>query len=180
MSTMFSTLSRFSALPGAEIGQPIAWGYSKPEWTKYVEAHVSTFPFLRGDAGYVNFLEQCGGASIRSGEMEELQYVGAVIFGFKQFEDPNEPAVDENGLYWFCSLQVRYRPRERDSLSDGILDYRFGFATAGNEGGVYRSCGVIGLERSPIQYACVRFETWLDVFVEKRGRFLPQVGDPVN
>lgn len=130
-----------------------------------LERVLLTYPFLKDDAGYIEFLECYAGLSYT-----QKKYLLSVdLFGISPeisthlLDAPGEP-ISPDGILTFCSISlVENLNQPRPDETQGI---GFGFESTGKrQSGVYYC-----LDSGPYTYYCSSFLDWMRSFVD--GSFL--------
>lgn len=132
-----------------------------------VEGFLDSYPTLRSDDGYVEFLETFAGALI------DHEGSGTVvnILGFDDLSmslvDVDGPVVEDGFLVF--ALCVYHE------LADGLLgthEYDFAFEVSGaRKSGVYRCFSTADVVDLPLEWYAPDFTTWLAELVEKGGKY---------
>ena len=137
-----------------------------------IEEFLATYPFLRGDQGYINYLETYAGASVIDAGEEDRVMLD--IAGFTQVStnlatwDFEVPVVDEEGYYSFASGV--YTLSDRGMHYDGISIGGCFDSTGTRKWGVYRSVQGSTPEEFTRYWYCDTFEEWLWAILEYKGR----------
>ena len=132
-----------------------------------LEEFLATYPFLRGDQGYIEFLETYAGAWV----MQPNNDLVVNIYGFNDVSthlvEGEGPVVDNDGFLLFAECIVRIAPGD---FTEGIMDQSFAFdATRSRKWGIYRS-SAIGENETDMAWYCDTFDEWLWALLEYKGR----------
>jgi len=165
-----SLVNKFLELSEAEVDRgPQHPTEPDPELEAPVNDFLDQYPFLRQDAGYVEFLKAYSGAYVIWPDDQLL----IDIFGFSEVSSPIEveeyPVVDNEGYLTFCSVAYRVKP---GGGVENIQTLGFAFdATSERKPGVYRQ--LVGREPGSPTVTDWYCETFLELFrdlIDKRGR----------
>lgn len=163
-------VSRLERIPGALAGR----GPRHPESPDLsiedqLVQFLDTYPILRRDAGYVEFLEKYAGAMIKN--PDETQIVD--VLGFSDVStgmlEMDGPVVDEHGFLLFaqCIFHIIVEGRLVD-----MYEYDFAFDTS-EEGrpAVYRCSATLRSQGEPYVWYADGFCSWLVELVDQDGRY---------
>jgi hypothetical protein len=190
---------RLSALPGAKVGQRLVPSLDYDKRLAEVDALAETYPFLRRDTGFLDFLLRYGGASVWRGPRGAADAF-LFIYGFEEFEDDTGADPVSDGYYCFASLSRRFYDAEAEATkvlvndappgvpADHVHDYdryrhsgrsyqveaSFGFPTnPAEEFGVYVN-SYLSERWTGYRWFLGTFLDWLDFAVKRGGLFTPQ------
>ena len=161
-------VARFVEIPGAVVGRGPAHSDS-PDYG--VGAEVGTFldsyPALRRDRGYVEFLELYSGARIEPGDGS----IAANILGFGDVSinmtELDAPVVEDGFIVFAICVYHDHRDGQLDSY-----EYDFAFDVSGDrKPGVYRCFAAAQALEEPMTWYVENFTEWLTGLVEKGGRY---------
>ncbi|MGH3797722.1 MAG: hypothetical protein ACRDRT_01920 [Pseudonocardiaceae bacterium] len=163
-------VSRLERIPGALAGR----GPRHPEAPdlsieNQLVQFLDTYPALRRDVGYVEFLEKYAGAMIKNaGETQIVDLLGFsdVSTGMLEMDGP---VVDENGFLLFA--QCIFHVIVEGGLVD-MYEYDFAFDAYGERPpGVYRCSATLRSHGEPYVWYADGFCSWLVELVDQGGRY---------
>jgi hypothetical protein len=140
----------------------------EPAMQAAISDFLDTYPALRGDRGYIDFLETYAGGSLNTADM----FVDILGFGdaSSNMLDFEGSVVDDDGFLMFA--QCIYYVLRNGDLS-GTYEHAFAFAVLGGRpSGVYRKVTDADFpEGGPWEFYCEDFCQWLERLVDVGGRF---------
>lgn len=161
-------MDRFAQIRGARVGH----GPDHPQlpdrsMEPRVDGFLQSYPMLRRDHDYVEFLEKYAGALIDNPDEGQL----VDVFGFDQVStdmlDMEGPVVDENGFLVFA--QCIYHVVIDGKLED-MYEYDFAFDVSGERRfGVYCAKSTLRTGNRAFTLYFEGFAAWLRDVVEKKG-----------
>lgn len=172
MSGVDRAISMFAALPGSSVGRgPRHPTEPSPDQAQRIARFLATYPTLRGDAGYIEFLEKYAGASIENEDFSQIVDILGFTDASTDIEDMDGPIVDNDGFLMIA--EAVYHLRKGNRTFD-TLQHAFAFDVTGERsGGLYRSL-VSGQRPEPdFKRAYESFAAWLDEVVSLQGWLEP-------
>ena len=169
--SIHALIARLPELGSASIGYgPKHPQHPQPDLAPMLDEFLTTYPFLRWDQGYINYLETYAGAAVRKDD----DSVMLDIFGFTsesthfhELDALDLPAIDEKGFFTFCDGY--FRLDDDQHLLGACFD-----ATGTRRAGIYRVKarheGPPSQENVEIYYYCTTFDEWLWANLEYKGR----------
>lgn len=169
MTNIAKLIEKITQIEGAEIDigrGPKHLSNPNLELLQVTESYLRTFPFLKQDPSYVDFMEQYSGFCI----YRENPYLAINGLGFAnvleevagEFLAFGESSIVEDGFLTFCDADISH------------VGITFAYDVTGQKRwGIYRTKEII--EDAPIEWYwyCETFSQWLEIMIGSKG-LVPQ------
>jgi hypothetical protein len=168
MSRIDDAMSRFSAIRGSSVGHgPRHPADPDTEIAPRIERFLETYPALRDDASYVEFLEKYAGASIENDDFSQIVDILGFTEASTDIEEMDGPIVDSQGFLMVA--EAVYHLREGARTTD-TLQHAFAYdMTGGRPKGLYYSLVTTQHLEPAFTHEFENFEAWLDDLVAREG-----------
>jgi len=176
MSRIDDAIARFSSIVGSSVGHgPRHPTEPDPGADQRIESFLETYPALRRDAGYIEFLEKYAGASIENDDLSQIVDILGFSDASTDIEELDGPIVDSEGFLMIAEAVYHMRNGKRTT---GTLQHAFAFDVTGDRAeGVYHSLVSAQHLAPAFTLAFESFEAWLTDLVGREG-WLDPPGHP--
>jgi hypothetical protein len=140
---------------------------SNQELDQEITDFLNSYPFLRQDQGYIDFLESYAGLLV----YRNSDFFSLGIYGFDEdvslhLVKGEGELIDEAGMLTFADLTIPVQ--EGDQSADNLIGIGFGFDTTQQRTwGVYRC-----IDEQPYHWYCATFLELLERILNHKGRLL--------
>ncbi|WP_146160468.1 hypothetical protein [Desmospora activa] len=160
--------NQLGSIPGAKTGKgPRHPTQPANEIQKSIDDFLLSYPALRNDPGYVDFLEKYAGAYIENEDQTQI----VDILGFSNVSthiiDMEGPVVNEHGFLIFA--QCIYSSIHDGKLTDSY-EHDFAFSVTGAEG-IYWISTTLHTQNQPFIFYAENFLQWLRNLISAGGIF---------
>lgn len=168
MSRIDDAMSQFAIIPGSSVGRgPRHRLEPNPGLEPRITRFLKTYPLLRRDDGYVEFLERYAGASIENDDFSQIVDILGFTDASTDIEEMDGPMVDAEGFLMVA--EAIYHLREGDRTT-GTLQHAFAYDMTGTRPeGLYHSLVSAEHPTPAFAYAFEGFQAWLEDVVAREG-----------
>ncbi|MFI7742534.1 hypothetical protein [Kocuria rhizosphaericola] len=172
MSRIDDLMTRFADVRGSSIGRgPLHPTSPDPGPGPRIARFLDTYPRLRRDAGYVEFLQKYAGASIENEDLSQIVDILGFSDASTDMEELDGPVVDRNGFLMIGEAVYHLRDGIRNV---GTLEHAFAYQVADEQArGLFHS---LVSEKHPtpaFSFAFPSFENWLEDLIARDGWLEP-------